>query len=295
MKPIIFSLFQATELISNVIKNFNAEIGDVILRAFPDGESYIKINSAVKNRHIIVMTSLDHANEKLLPLLFFARTVKELGAKKIGLVAPYLAYMRQDKQFKKGECVSSRDFAAILSHYFDWLMTIDPHLHRYKSLDEIYTIPTVTLQSKEKIIDWINTHIKNPVIIGPDIESKQWAENIAKDANIPYLILQKVRRGDSSVEVSVPRIERFASYIPVLIDDIISTGKTMLATIAHLKKLNMQSVVCVGIHAIFANDSYEALLKADDIRIVTCNTINHVTNKIDLSSLIIDKLSTDVF
>jgi ribose-phosphate pyrophosphokinase len=77
-----------------------------------------------------------------LPLLFAADTARDLGARRIGLVAPYLAYMRQDIRFHAGEAVTSRTFAAILSRHLDWLVTVDPHLHRYHELSEIYRIPT---------------------------------------------------------------------------------------------------------------------------------------------------------
>lgn len=289
MKPLVFSLFSPSKLFEKVIKNSNLEIGNTILRDFPDGETFIKINSHVKNRDVIVMTSLNQPNKKIIPLIFFAKTVRELGAKKVGLIAPYLAYIRQDKRFNKGDCISSRYFAELLSQYFDCLMTIDPHLHRYRSLDEIYSIPTVTLHAKEKIIEWILNHTKNPIIIGPDVESKQWVSSIANKVNIPYLILQKIRHGDREVEVSIPKIHEFRFHTAVLIDDIISTGSTMIETIKHLKKFEINSIICIGIHGIFANNAYQ-VLKQTGCTIITCNTIDHETNAIDLSNLIINAL-----
>lgn len=291
MKPMVFSLFPFSSLFLKVLENSDIELGDAILREFPDGETYLKINSNVKGRNVIVLTSLDQPNKKILPLIFFSKTVKELGAKKIGLIAPYLAYMRQDKRFSTGECISSRHFSGLLSQHFDWLMTIDPHLHRYKSLDEIYTIPTILLHAQDKIIEWIQGNIKNPVIIGPDAESKQWAGSIASKANIPYLILQKNRRGDREVNVSLSNLSEFLSCTPVLIDDIISTGSTMIETIKHLKKIEINPPVCIGIHAIFTKNSYQALKNTGHTRIITCNTIDHMTNTIDLSGLIINALS----
>lgn len=290
MKPVIFSLFLPSDLFIRVTENSNLDIGDAILRDFPDGETFIKINSDVKNRHVIVMTSLDHPNKKILPLLFFSRTVKELGAKKVGLIAPYLAYMRQDKRFSSGECISSRYFAELLSQHFDWLMTIDPHLHRYKSLSQLFSIPAITLHAKDKIIEWIQDNIKNPIIIGPDAESKQWAANIADKANLPYLILQKIRRGDRKVEVFIPKFNKFQSNTAVLVDDIISTGATMIKTVKYLKKLEINAVICIGIHGIFANNAYQVLKQSGCSQIITCNTIDHRTNAVDLSNLIIHAL-----
>ena len=110
--------------------------------------------------------------------------------------------MRQDKQFNPGESVSSRYFAELISHYFDRLITVDPHLHRYQSLDEIYSIPSVVLHAIDPVSEWIKKNVNQPIIIGPDRESEQWAETIAKKINSPYIILDKIRKGDRLVEVS---------------------------------------------------------------------------------------------
>ncbi|WP_164119514.1 ribose-phosphate pyrophosphokinase-like domain-containing protein, partial [Stenotrophomonas maltophilia] len=86
--------------------------------------------------------ALAQPNEKILPLIFAAATARELGAARVGLVAPYLAYMRQDRRFNPGEAVTSRQMAHLVSGAFDWMVTVDPHLHRYSDLSEIYSIPT---------------------------------------------------------------------------------------------------------------------------------------------------------
>ncbi len=164
-------------------KTCDLVMGDLTLHLFPDDETYIKINSNVKDQKVILFASLDYPNQKLLPLVFTAQTIKELGAKEVGLLTPYLAYMRQDKQFNPGEGITSKYFAALLSEYFDYLVTVDPHLHRRKSLDEIYKIPTTVLHATTAIANWIKKHIKNPLIIGPDKESEQWVSDIAQKAN----------------------------------------------------------------------------------------------------------------
>src|SRR5215831_4706490 len=119
-----------------------SEVGEIELRAFPDGETYLRFMSNLFGRTPIIVCTLNRPNEKILPLLFAAATARELGAAKVGLVAPYLAYMRQDRRFKPGEAVTSHEIAQLLSGHFDWLVTVDPHLHRYGSLAEIYRIPT---------------------------------------------------------------------------------------------------------------------------------------------------------
>jgi len=290
MKPILFSLFDGTELLERIINQFDCEVGDFTLRSFPDEETYIKINSIVKDREVILLASLDHPNIKILPLLFAAQTIKSLGAKKIGLIAPYLAYMRQDKQFNPGEGVTADYFAHIISQFFDWLVTIDPHLHRKKSLNELYKTPATVLHAGIPIADWIKTNIENPLLIGPDKESTQWVAGIAQKVNAPFIIIEKVRKGDRSVEITVPSFNQSHDRTPVLIDDIISTGKTMLETIMYLKNVKTKSPVCIGIHGIFAEKAYEELLAVGAVKVITCNTIKHVSNEIDISKLIINFL-----
>lgn len=286
MKPIIFTLFDHDILDQSVANQLDFELGKISHRNFPDGETYIKFDHDLADREIIVINSLNLPNQKILPLLFFAETAKKLGAKRVGLCAPYLAYMRQDKRFQPGEGVTSKHFAKLLSCFFDWLVTVDPHLHRHQNLSEIYSIPNTVLHAASQISQWIKNNVKSPVLIGPDNESEQWVRQVAKDADAPYLILDKIRHGDHNVEISTPAVEPFLDHTPVLVDDIISTGHTMIETVKHLKQTQMKDPVCIGVHAVFAGNAYEALLDAGVDNVVTCNTIAHPSNKIDLSALI---------
>ena len=225
-------------------------------------------------------------DDKFLPLVFLAAALEDLGARKIILVAPYLAYMRQDRRFKKGEGVTSVCFARLISEWFDALVTVDPHLHRLASLDEIYTIPSVVLHAAPLISNWISENIENPLLVGPDGESEQWVKSVAHGAFAPYVVLEKKRRGDREVEVSIPHVDGWRGKTPVLVDDIISTARTMIETVRHLKRAGMPAPVCVGVHAIFAENAYEDLLAAGASGVFTCDTIPHVSNRISVLSLL---------
>lgn len=262
------------------------ELGAIDIHHFPDGESLVQLETDVKGRDVILFCSLDHPDSKAMTIMFFAQTAKELGAKSVGLIAPYLGYMRQDKRFHEGEAITSNIFAAFLSQHFDSLITVDPHLHRHKTMGEIYTIPAKVVHAADAIADWIEDHVENPVLIGPDEESDQWVSDVAQRAGAAYTVLTKIRHGDKDVEVSVPDVDQYQDHTPVLVDDIISTARTMIAAAGHLKEAGMKPPVCIGVHAVFAGDGYEALQKAGAGKIVTCNTIPHETNDIDLSRLL---------
>ena len=286
MKKIVFALPGNEMLANNIAIAIQADLGDIEIRNFPDGETYVRILTRVEDRDVVVVCTLHQPDAKLLPLLFLCNLLKDLKVKSICLVAPYLAYMRQDKQFNQGEAVTSEYFARLLSSLVDRLITIDPHLHRRISMKEIYSIPCEVLHANGLISQWVKKNIPDALLIGPDSESEQWVSEVAKNAGVPFIVLQKIRHGDRNVDVSVPNIEKYKDCTPVLVDDIISTARTMIETVKHLKKAGMKPPVCIGIHPVFAENAYLALVNSGIGKVITCNTILHESNGIDISELV---------
>jgi ribose-phosphate pyrophosphokinase len=202
--------------------------------------------------------------------------------------------MRQDIRFHAGEAVNAKIFAKFISAHVDWLVTVDPHLHRIHDLAEVYSIPQRTLTAVPLLAQWLEREIKQPLLIGPDSESEQWVANIAKMAHAPYIILEKIRKGDRDVQIALPDLQRYRDHTPVLIDDIISTGHTLLEVIAQLHAANLPKPVCAAVHGLFAENAEEKLLAADVQRIVTCNTVVHHSNAIDVSTLLTDAVLSQI-
>jgi ribose-phosphate pyrophosphokinase len=263
-----------------------AERGSAIVRRFPDGECYVRFEQAVRDRDVVLLCTLHHPDDKVLPLVFLAANARELGASSVGLVAPYLAYMRQDRRFREGEGVTSAYFAQLVSPSFDWLVTVDPHLHRWSSLGEVYRIPSTVVHAAGVVSGWIRENVRLPLVIGPDVESTQWVEAVASGAGAPHVVLSKTRRGDEDVSVSLPEVSRWKAHTPVLVDDIISTAHTMIEAMRHLKSAGLAPPVCVGIHAVFADGAYEQLADAGAASIVTTDTIPHGTNRIAVAPVL---------
>jgi ribose-phosphate pyrophosphokinase len=265
--------------------------GALVLRRFPDGESYVRLDAPVAGRDAIFVCSLHRPDEKLLPLAFAAGAARDLGAASVGIVAPYLGYLRQDKRFQDGEALTSATFAKLLSRCADWLVSVDPHLHRFRSLDEIYSLRTAVAHAAPEISAWIRSHIETGLLVGPDAESEQWVAEVARRAGCPHIVLEKTRRGDRDVEVSMPAIEPYRGRTPVLIDDIISTGGTMVEAVVRLIRAGMRPPVCIAVHAVFADAADATLLAAGASRIVSCNTIAHATNAIDVNRAVVEAVA----
>ena len=177
-------------------------------------------------------------------------------------------------------------FAALISAAFDWLVTVDPHLHRRSSLAEIYSIPAATVAAAPALAKWIAENISNPLIVGPDAESEQWAAEVAAACGAPHAIMHKTRLGDRQVEIQAPPLSQWKDRTPVLIDDIISSARTMALAAKKIREAGLDAPVCVGVHGVFSPDALGALRDAGAARIVTTNTIAHETNAIDVSALV---------
>jgi ribose-phosphate pyrophosphokinase len=253
-------------------------------RRFPDGEIYLRVAADVQGCDVAVVAQLRAPDPQLPALLFAADALRELGAASVGLVAPYLPYMRQDMRFRAGEAVTSLSFAKLVSAAFSWLVTVDPHLHRHASLDAIYAIPNVVVPSAPAIAAWVQTQVKKPYLLGPDAESEQWVSEVARLAGCPHGMFRKHRHGDRDVDVAAPDLQALQGHTPVLVDDIISSAHTMAEAAHSLRERGFDAPVCIGVHAVFAGDAADVLQASGCGRVVTCNTLPHPSNAIDVTA-----------
>ena len=287
MSPVVFA-FPGNEVLANrLAEDLTGERGVLFLHRFPDGEIYVRLDSEVSGRACIFVCSLNRPDAKLLPLLFAVDAARRQGASRCGIVAPYLAYLRQDRAFRPGEAITSATFGRIVSGIADWIVTVDPHLHRYGSLDEVYGIPSAVAHAAPVISEWLIKNVEQPLLIGPDAESEQWVAEVADGADAPYVVLEKIRHGDREVEVSVPHLDRHGGRTPVLVDDIVSTARTMVAALSRLRATSSPPPVCVAVHALFGGDAYDKLVEAGAQRIATCNTVPHASNAIDIHPVVV--------
>lgn len=268
------------------------KLGTLGVRQFPDGESYVRILSDTAGAVVDVVCTLARPDNGFLPLIFAADAARMLGAREVTLVAPYLAYMRQDQRFQPGEAVTSKSFARLISSSFDRLITVDPHLHRWPALSALYTIPADTLHAAPLLAAWIAANVKDPLLVGPDEESEQWVSDIAARIDAPHAVLRKIRHGDRSVEVELPDLSRWRGRQPALVDDIASSGHTLMQAAGKLVAQGFARPVVAVVHAIFAEDSFQRLAPLCS-RIVSTDSVPHESNAIDLAALIASAILRD--
>lgn len=262
-----------------------AQLVGLETRQFPDGESYVRVMADVAGRAVDVVCTLVRPDEAFLRLAFVADALRDLGAVEVNLIAPYLAYLRQDARFQPGEAISSRSFARLICGLFDRLITVDPHLHRFPELETIYTIPCATLHAAPLLADWIGAQVAAPLIIGPDIESEQWVRAVAERVGAPHVVLTKQRLGDRDVRVSLPDLGAHRGRKAVLLDDIASSGRTLVAAARALALQGFDPPVCVVVHALFGAGAFQEVSAVVD-RIVSTDSVPHSSNAIWLAPLI---------
>lgn len=283
MLPVLFALPGNHAFAGALGAALPCQAGTLEIHRFPDGESCPRLLTPVAGRDVVLVCTLDQPDPKIMALYLSACVARELGARSVGLVIPYLPYMRQDARFGDGEGITSAHFARLLSSCCDWLVTVDPHLHRHRALSAIYSAASAVVPAAPAIAAWIAANVARPVLIGPDAESAQWVAQVAALAGCPHTILEKKRSGDRAVEVSVPDVAAWGGMTPVLVDDIVSSARTMAAAALRIEAAGMAAPVCVAVHALFAGDALAALQAAGVTRIVSCDTVAHPSNQISVS------------
>jgi ribose-phosphate pyrophosphokinase len=255
----------------------------VLVHRFPDGETLIRVGAAA--RRAVLLRSLDRPNEKLVELLLAADALRRRGVRRLTLVAPYLAYMRQDAVFHAGEPVSQQVLAALLSAAFDRVLTVEAHLHRTPRLSAVFDCPARSLGAAPILAEWLARGRGRPCLVGPDAESEPFVRDLAARSDLPFLVGRKERLGDRRVRVRLPELPR-GTRRALLVDDVASSGATLAAAARTLRRAGARSVAAVVVHALFAPGAEGRLRRAGVSRVVSTDTVAHPTNGIGAAPLL---------
>jgi ribose-phosphate pyrophosphokinase len=253
---------------------------------FPDDELCLRLPIGTLPDTLVVYRSLDRPNDKLVELMLLARHAREQGVKRLVLVAPYLAYMRQDIAFNPGELVSQRLVGGFLAELFDALLTVDPHLHRIERLDQAVPLRhAVALSGAPQLGEMLASQQGDALLLGPDAESAQWVESAAKVAGLEYAVCTKVRHGDRDVEVALPELP-VAGRRVVLLDDVASSGRTLARAAEQLLTAGAAGVDVAVTHALFAGDALSAIRQAGVGKVWSTDSIAHESNAVHLAPIL---------
>jgi len=257
----------------------------VACHRFPDGELRLVLPKPLPAR-VLLLRGLQQPNDKLVELLIAAPAAREWGARQLWLIAPYLAYMRQDIEFTPGEAVSQRHIARLLAGHFERVITIDPHLHRIASLDEVMPAGTgLALSAAPLLGAWVAQQVPGALLIGPDEESAQWVREAARAGGLDHAVGHKLRHGDHQVSLALPELE-VAGRAVVLLDDMASTGRTLIGAAQQLLARGAASVDVAVTHALFNGDALPALHSAGVRHVWSSNAVPHASNAVSVAPLL---------
>lgn len=284
MSELIAYFEPARALAKRVAKKLEAHQMAISTKDFPDGESYVRFQVSPKDKTVIIFNSFARdQNNRLIESILAAGIAKDFGAKKVILVAPYFPYLRQDTHFEKFDSFSIKYIAPLVG-IFDKIYVVDPHLQRIPNIKKIGK-NFERLTSVKQIAEYIDKNFKEPyTIVGPDKESRQWAQGVASHLEKQAIVLKKIRSTWRKVSIE----EKDLGENVIIIDDIVGTGHTIIETIKVARHHGAKSITVIGVHGVLVENASKKI--APHARLITTNTIENPHAKIDISDLIVDAL-----
>lgn len=282
-------------LADKVAKELGSEPGRLEIQKFPDGEKYVRILSDVKGEDAVVVQSLyRNPDEYILELMLLTDTLRDLGARSITGVAPYLAYARQDARFKPGEAISSSSLARFFEAAgMTSFLTVDTHLHRLEDVSKVFKIPARNLSAMPLLGKYAleNLRLKNPVVIGPDEEAEPWAASVAKELDAEHTVFHKKRVTSSKVEIDTGHIE-LKGRDAVFADDIISTGGTIAEAAKACKKKGARRIFALCTHPVLTEGALRRIKAAGVSKVIGTDTIPSPISKVSVAPVIAKAVKT---
>jgi ribose-phosphate pyrophosphokinase len=268
---------------------------EIAWHRFPDGELRVTVGPAAATT--ILYVPLDQPNDKLLAILFAAEALRREGARRLVLAAPYLCYMRQDAAFHQGEAISQKVVGRLIAGTVDPVLTVDAHLHRTKTIADVFpNIEADDLSAMPAIADYLRATGFDPatVVVGPDAESEPWVGDLARRLGLAHVVARKTRRCDRSVEIAFIDAKLFATQPALLVDDIVSSGGTLMTCAQALVAAGASHIDAIVTHALFPPELTRDFSRAGIRSIRSTNSVPHPSNAIALDAVLADALRREV-
>ena len=256
------------------------------VRIFADGESKITLNGKIsKKRSIIVQSIYPPVDTNLIQALSLISKAKETSSEVIAVI-PYMGYARQDREFLPGEIVTMK----VLGKLFKGagaskIIAVD--IHSMIGF-EYFSIKTKNVSAIPELVRYFKKmNLKNPLVVSPDQGGKERAKEFAKELGSEYIALEKKRdRKTGKVKIKTKNLDEVANRDLILVDDMISTGGSIVKATQFLKKQKCKKVYVACTHALLMNDAESKIKKAGVTKIISANTIPGKTSIVDISDTI---------
>ena len=274
------------DLAKKISKKLKANLVKSEVKIFPDGESKITIKGKLsKSKTIVVQSIYPPVDSNLIQALSLISKAKEYSTEVI-VVVPYLGYARQDREFLPGEIVTMK----VLGQLFKGagaskIIVVDIHskigLKHFKIKSEnLSAIPDLARYFKK-------INLKNPLVVSPDQGGKERAKEFANRFGSGFIALKKQRdRKTGKVQIKTGGLDEVIGRDLILVDDMISTGGSIIKATEFLKKQKCNRVFVTCTHALLMNDAEKKIRKAGVTKIISANTIPGNSSIVDVSSTI---------
>lgn len=293
------------DLAAHVAKELGEELCYVEIKKFPDGEKYLRIDGIIKDEVTIIQSTGYPQDENLMELIFLISTVKDLGAKKVRVVVPYMGYARQEKRFNDGEAISAKIICQLIeSAGADEFITFNIH---EECVLNFFNIKARNISAMPAISEYLNKKFfkktdEKPLIVAPDKGAYGFAQEIAEIIDCECTYLSKVRLGPDKVETRIVdvrcdgagentvNVDSVKGKHAIIIDDIIATGGTIVNAINILKQYGAQSVDVCCVHPILTNNGAVRIYAAGAEKIIGTNSLSSDTSRVSIAKSIADAL-----
>lgn len=271
--------------------NIAREMGDVLCplesRKFPDGERYIRIKGDVSDGVVVVQSTGYPQDENLMELFLILKTISNMGITNIRTVIPYFGYGRQEKRFNPGEAVSA-EVVCDLIQYAGASEVYSINLHE-KSICNLFNVPANNLSAMPTIANYIADNIDEPVIVAPDKGALGFAQEIANILNCESDYLEKIRISPEKVETKPKNLD-VDGRDAVIIDDIISTGGTIVNACGILREHGARKILVGCVHPVLVEDALLKIFAAGADDVVGTDTLKSEVSSVSVASLVADAL-----
>jgi len=273
---VLFSGTSNLPLASKVAKKLGVNLGEVELNRFSDGECRVWVKERIEDKDVFVLQSLSTiADQNLLELCLLGDALKRLGAKSLTAIIPWLGYSKQDKEFRKGEAVSSQLVAKFIETAgFQKVITLELHSSKIK---EYFKIPVVELSAKTELVKVVKTNYLltggNTTVISPDKGGAGRSEQFANLIGLPIAYVEK-ERDLTTGKVTILSIDKAINGKTVFIyDDIINTGSTAVELAKFLHKKGAKKIIFIGIHGVLSGQASSNIQKSFIDEVLVTDTI----------------------